>query len=175
MISRLRRHRRVSRSTPRFLGKSQACALLAHASYQDRIVLALGAREEGAVPPPVAARFALPRPAPPAHSAPIRNETAAELPTPAWRDLREELARQKARSGRIRIPSRAEVLERLGEGHPLAWQAGIAWSRACYTYQPELTDAWFGCTGAFRQETNLDMVFQNSVFWVITDALRCFY
>jgi alkylhydroperoxidase family enzyme len=162
-----------------FLGEERLVALvalLAHASYQDRIILALGAREDGAIPPPVAARFARPRPAPPPTlSAPIHNEVDVESPTAAWGELREQLARQKARPGRIRIPSRAEVLERLGEGHPLAWQAGIAWSRACYTYQPELTDAWFGCTGAFRQETDLDMVFQNSVFWVITDAVRCFY
>jgi alkylhydroperoxidase family enzyme len=162
-----------------FLGESRLVALvklLAHASYQDRILLALGAREEGDVPPPVATRFARPQPAPPhAQPAPVRNEVRSETPTVAWNELRGQLERQKGRTGRIRIPSRAEVLERLGEGHPLAWQAGIAWSRASYTYQPELTDAWFGCTGAFRQESDLDVVFQNSVFWVITDALRCFY
>jgi alkylhydroperoxidase family enzyme len=161
------------------LGEERLVALvklLAHASYQDRLVLALGAREEGEVPPPVAARFAPPRPAPPpTHAAPVRNEAAPTTPAGAWGELREQLERQKARAGRIRVPSSAEVLDRIGANHPLAWQAGIAWSRACYTYQPALTDAWFAATGAFRQETDLDVVFQNSVFWVITDAVRCFY
>jgi hypothetical protein len=159
-----------------YLGEEQLVALvklLAHASYQDRLILALGA-EEGEIPPPITSKFARPRPGSPALPAmPVRNETAT--PTDAWGDSREQLARQKARSGRIRVPTREEVLARIGAGHPLAWQAGIAWSRACYTYQPELTDVWFATTAAFRQETALDVVFQSSVFWVITDALRCFY
>jgi hypothetical protein len=145
-------------------------ALLAHASYQDRILLALDVPADE-VAPPVTTRFARPKPGPPpALAVPIAPANA-----PAEPPHRTDLEKQKARPGRIRVPSREELLGKLGSGHPLAWQAGIAWSRVCYTFQPELTDAWFGTTGAFRQETDLDMVFQNSVFWVITERLRCFY
>ena len=73
------------------------------------------------------------------------------------------------------MPSREEVVRRLGDGHPALWQSGITWSRVAYGYQPELTDAWFDTAAAFRQETALDPVFQNSVFWVVTESLRCFY
>jgi hypothetical protein len=154
-------------------------ALLAHAAYQDRLLLALGAEAEAQVPPPITTRFARSRP--PAASAsaaqmmPVNETTTDAAAQRHWAQLREGLANQKSRPGRIRVPSREEMLRRIGEGNPLAWQAGLAWSRVCYTFQPELTDAWFGCTAAFRQETDLDAVFQTSVFWVITEALRCFY
>jgi hypothetical protein len=161
------------------LGEERLVALvllLAHASYQDRIFLALDVQEEADIPPPITTRFARARPAPPAHAAPALSEIAGEsVVTRQWQQQRAELEKQKARPGRIRIPAKEEMLARMGEGNPLAWQAGLAWSRVCYTFQPELTDAWFGCTGAFRQETNLDMVLQNSVFWVITEVLQCFY
>ena len=162
------------------LGEERLMALvllLAHASYQDRIFLAFGTPPETTVPPPVSTRFRLPRAALPAtHSTSHRGEPAEVTNvTKEWVRLRDQLAKQKERAGRIRIPSRAEVLEHLGVDHPLAWQAGIAWSRACFTYQPELTDAWFACTASFRQETSLDPVFTSSVFWVVTDALNCFY
>jgi hypothetical protein len=162
-----------------FLGEAQLIALvklLAHASYQDHLLLALAAREEGAMPPPLATRFEKPRPpAPRRLTATISTGKELASPPAEWANTRDELERQKALPGRIRIPSREEMLAKLGEDHPLAWQAGIAWSRACLTHQPELTAAWFACTAAFRQETTFDPVFQQSIFWVITDALRCFY
>ncbi len=161
------------------IGEEQLVALVtlvAHASYQDRLVLALGAREEADISPPITTRFARPKPTAPAPGAASTATQSAEEPANAqWQQHRESLAKQKARPGRIRIPPREEMLVRLGEGNPLAWQVGLAWSRVCYTFQPELTDAWFGCTGAFRQEANLDAVFQNSLFWVVTEALQCFY
>jgi hypothetical protein len=73
------------------------------------------------------------------------------------------------------VPSREEVLKRIGENHPAAWQADILWSRVCYGHQPELTDAWFACAAAFRQEAGLDRVFEQCMFWVVTQSLQCFY
>ena len=73
------------------------------------------------------------------------------------------------------MPSRAEVLRRIGKKHPGAWQADILWSRVCYGYQPELTDAWFACVAAFRQESQLEPLFTQSIFWVVTRELSCFY
>jgi alkylhydroperoxidase family enzyme len=158
-------------------------ALLAHASFQDRVLLALDVPEEpGGGPPPLTIRFARSKPkettSPPPPAAPSVTPTLGKSGPPAgagWLQLQEGLERQRGRAGRIRVPSREEVLKRLGEKHPAAWQAAILWSRVCYGYQPELTDAWFDCATAFRQETDLDRVFQNSIFWVVTESLRCFY
>jgi hypothetical protein len=154
-------------------------ALVAHASFQDRILLALSiAGEARNDPPPVTVRFG--RPAPPMPPGGASQETPKfriddGRSTPEWRSLQAKLDEQRARTGRIRIPSREYVLKRLGENHPSAWQAGILWSRVCFGFQPELTEAWFDTAGAFRQESKLDRLFYNAIFWVVTDSLQCFY
>ncbi|MFO0880299.1 MAG: hypothetical protein U0840_23390 [Gemmataceae bacterium] len=159
-------------------------ALLAHASFHDRVVLVLGlTSEEGGAVPPVTARFGRPKPpqtpnkkpASPRPSKPAQVEAPIPTADPDYQRLREGLKKQLARSGRIRIPSREEVLERIGAEHSAAWQANILWSRVCYGYQPELTDAWFDCVAAFRQESNIDGLFGNAIFWVVTHANDCFY
>jgi hypothetical protein len=156
-------------------------ALVAHASFQDRLILALGVTAEPGGPvPPVTAPFGRPEAKPPtgpkAQGPPPVPETEADQGTgAAWLGLQEELEKQRAREGRIRVPSRDEVIRRIGQKHPAAWQADILWSRVCYGNQPELTDAWFDCANAFRQESGLDRLFQNEIFWVVTDSVRCFY
>ena len=82
---------------------------------------------------------------------------------------------QQARPGRIRVPSREELIARIGPNHSGAWQKDINWSRVCYNFQPELTEAWFDCANAFRQDAQLDRVFQNCIFWLVTKSVRCFY
>ncbi|HEY8505092.1 MAG TPA: hypothetical protein VIL46_10960, partial [Gemmataceae bacterium] len=125
-------------------------------------------------PPPVTARFATPAPKsgpPPEEVVPAGDEAAGA----EWLQHQAKLDAQRARQGRIRVPTEEEVRRRLGDSHPAAWQTGIRWSRVCYGYQPELTDAWFACSGAFRQEAPLGRVFQNAIFWVVTESLQCFY
>lgn len=162
-------------------------ALLAHASFQDRMFLALDVRPEpeGTLPP-LAVRFTLPPPSPPAGS-PKPSPTAAAAagngplggkdPQAAkqWLAFQESLDKQRARTVRIRVPSKDEMLKRIGKEHPGVWQSGILWSRVCYGYQPELTDAWFATVAAYRQESSLDPLFQQSIFWVVTESLQCFY
>ncbi len=95
---------------------------------------------------------------------------------PEWLDLQQHVSKQREKPGRIPLPSREEVVKRLGgPDNPGAWQAGIRWSRACFGYQPELTGAWFDTTGAFGKEAGFDPVFSSSLFWVITQSLQCFY
>ena len=151
-------------------------ALLAHASFQDRVLLALNvAAEPAGPPPPVTVQFGRPKPPagrPPRAKAPTGKDPAAGA---EWLGLQQGLERQRLRAGRIRVPSRAEVLRRIGKEHSAAWQADILWSRVCYGYQPELTDAWFACVAAFRQESQLEPVFTQSIFWVVTRELNCFY
>jgi alkylhydroperoxidase family enzyme len=155
-------------------------ALLAHASFQDRVLLALDAPTDPAgPPPPLAVRFNLPKPKAPAGSPPKAKgpplPPAETPPAGDWLNLQQELDRQRARPGRIRVPSREEAVARIGKKHPGAWQMDILWSRVCYGYQPELTEAWFSCVSAFRQETTWDPVFSQSIFWVVTRSLKCFY
>jgi alkylhydroperoxidase family enzyme len=156
-------------------------ALLAHASFQDRVFLALDVQEEARRdPPPLPIRFARPKkkddhPPAKAPAAPAAPEGAESEPSAEWLRLRAGLEKQRARPGRIRVPSRDAVARRLGADHPALWQSGIVWSRVCYGYQPELTDAWFDTADAFRQETGLGRTFTNTIFWVVTESLQCFY
>ncbi len=158
-------------------------ALLAHASFQDRMFLALNVQPEpeGTLPP-LTTRFAAPQPSPSAHPPAPAPKAASGQPSTKdpkaaeqWLAFQESLDRQRARAGRIRVPSRDEVLKRIGKDHPGVWQSDILWSRVCYGYQPELTDAWFATVGAYRQESSLDPLFQQSMFWVVTESLQCFY
>lgn len=154
-------------------------AMMAHASFQDRMLLALNAPVEPEPLPPIARTFTLPKPAGPPGAAAKRDDVlpgdAAKRSGPSWLDLQTNLEKQRAREGRIRVPSTEEVIKRLGANHPAAWQSGILWSRVCYGFQPELTDAWFNTVSAFRQETALDRIFSQCLFWVVTDSIQCFY
>ena len=42
-------------------------------------------------------------------------------------------------------------------------------------YQPELALAWGNCLRTFADEAKQDRVFEESLFWVITRELECFY
>jgi alkylhydroperoxidase family enzyme len=154
-------------------------ALVAHASFQDRVLLALRVEPEaGGVPPPVTVKFDRPKAKPPAHPPAAGADTppaAAAAPPDHWLKTRDGLESQRRRPGRIAVPAPEVVAKRMGAGHPGLWQNGILWSRVCYGHQPELTDAWFDTANAFRQEAGMDPVFSNAVFWVVTDSLRCFY
>lgn len=152
-------------------------ALVAHASFQDRVILALNVSpEEGGVPAPVTVKFGRPKGAA-AHGKPADPPQlmAKTEPNADWLQARKKLDEQKKRPGRIAVPTNEEVTRRLGKDHPGLWQNGIIWSRVCYGHQPELTDAWFDTANAFRQECGMDTVTGNSIFWVVTDALNCFY
>jgi alkylhydroperoxidase family enzyme len=156
-------------------------ALLAHASFQDRMFLATNVQSEaGEAPPPLTVVFAKPKPPVQVAVKPANAEIGSAKvketpPGQEWLGLQKNLDRQRTRTGRIRVPSKEEVLKRIGENHPNAWQADIYWSRVCYGFQPELTEAWFECAAAFRQESGLDRVFTQCIFWVVTQSLGCFY
>ena len=168
-----------------FFGEEQVVALVAlvaHASFQDRLLLALNVQvgPEGPLPP-LMVRFAKPQskpsaePKPPEQSPKFVRAATDGGGKGDWFALRESVESQKNRAGRIRVPSKEEVRKRLGDNHPGLWQSDIHWSRVCYGNQPELTEAWFDCVAAFRQESGLDRIFQQSLFWIVTQSLRCFY
>src|SRR5262249_41843132 len=89
--------------------------------------------------------------------------------------LQKEMAKQKARPPRIRVPAWEEVRKVLPPGYPKDRPTRIRWSLVCLGYQPELAAAWFKCIRTFGREANQDRVFEESLFWVITRSLHCFY
>lgn len=95
----------------------------------------------------------------------------ALLTGPDWEPLdfagvEKNLEQQKDRKIRVPIP----------ELPPNSGNSGrVVWSRVSVGYQPELTNKWFATMRTFQKEANLDAVFDNSVFWVVTRTNDCFY
>lgn len=158
---------------------------LAHANFQDRIILALGIEVEADGPfAPIDLRLdsdqksKLPVPS---RSLPTVSEKATtpmlkERPKWVGEDpavLEKSLDRQKVRNTRIAIPP----MERLASFPPETQKrmSRIIWSRVSLGYSPLLTQAWFDCMNTFNKEAELDEVFANTYFWVITRSNECFY
>jgi alkylhydroperoxidase family enzyme len=161
--------------------------LLAYANFQDRLLLALDLPiDPGGPPPPPEIRFtkgATPPPVPPrikveGRLAPIVPERVDD---PDWlsldlEDLQKNLSSQRGRTSRIRVPSWEEVSRVLPAGAPVPKNPiRIQWSLVCMGYQPELSAAWSACTSAFRDEAKQDRVLEESLFWVVTRTIHCFY
>jgi hypothetical protein len=74
------------------------------------------------------------------------------------------------------VPAWDDVKKRLPEGYPAPEHpVRIRWSLVCMGYQPELAAGWSACTRAFAEEAKQDRVFEESLFWVVTRSLQCFY
>jgi alkylhydroperoxidase family enzyme len=161
--------------------------LLAAANFQDQLMLALGlpAEESGLLPPldvtfdPKAEKPAVPKRANPAERRGPAEPTKVD--DPDWREfdfdaLQKGLRDQKAMPGRIRVPSLDEVMARWPDGYPKPKNPiRIRWSLVCMGYQPELAAAWSACTRAFGEEAKQDRVFEESLFWIVTRTIHCFY
>jgi alkylhydroperoxidase family enzyme len=174
-------------------GEPQLVAIVlvgAYASFQDRLLSALGVSVEPNGPlPPVRVRFAKPAAtatgngrrllAPPALHPPA---IPATVDDPDWTAfsaaaLEARLAGQRARRGaRIHVPTWETVRDQLPPGAPRPQKPlRIVWSLVTAGYQPRLSAAWLGGLRAFRAETDLDSVYLESMFWVVTRSLQCFY
>jgi len=100
---------------------------------------------------------------------------------PEWRsldidDLMKGLDTQRSNPGRIRVPLWEEVVAGLPAGYPVPKNpTRIKWTLVCMGYQPELAIAWSACTRAFGEEAKQDRVFEESLFWVVTREIHCFY
>jgi alkylhydroperoxidase family enzyme len=160
--------------------------LVAYANFQDRLVLALGLPvEEGGPLPPLRVRFVKaasdetpevpPRRAPRETGLPDLPRRAEEVAwSPAdYGELQRTLDLQRARPGRIPVPPWDEVRQHLP--NPPDRPVRIRWSLVCLGYQPELAQGWSACTRAFGEEARQDRVFEESLFWVVTRTLNCFY
>jgi hypothetical protein len=87
-------------------------------------------------------------------------------------ELARALERQKDRSLRIPLPDPARIKVPAKER---AQAERVVWTNVSSGYQPEMPRAWFAAMYAFYDESKLDRVFGNSVFWVVTRTNDCFY
>jgi alkylhydroperoxidase family enzyme len=162
--------------------------LLAYANFQDRLVLALNLPPEAiSLSPPVEIHFAKKEnqefPKPPARISPKESHSAKvsqRVDDPEWLEvdythLQLTMESQRGRAGRIPVPSWETVRPLMPSNYPSDKPLRIRWSLVCLGYQPELAAGWSACTRAFAQESEQDRVFEESLFWVITRTLHCFY
>jgi alkylhydroperoxidase family enzyme len=162
--------------------------LVAHASFQDRLFLSLGLKLDANEPlPPLAVRFArgpqtqaatVPKRERPAQSSPIEVEEKVtdapwlSLDVPA---LKQKMQAQQQRPGRIRVPTWEEISKDAPPEIRNRPPVKIRWSLVCRGYQPALAEGWGACLGTFESESGQDRVFEESLFWVITREINCFY
>jgi alkylhydroperoxidase family enzyme len=161
--------------------------LLAYANFQDRLLLSLNLPVESGGPlPPLRVHFAkgTPAPAVPPRTKPATAVSEDKRKGPADPDwtkldfayLQKQLEGQRSREPRIPVPSWEEVKKKMPPDAPLPpGPLRIRWSLVCYGYQPELAYAWTKCTRTFGEESGQDRVFEESLFWVVTRSLECFY
>jgi hypothetical protein len=162
--------------------------LLAYANFQDRLLLTLDLPlEEGGPLPPLAVHFVQapldsdppvpPRRSPSEDARPVARRSGEEaLWAPFdFSQLQKSMDGQRARDPRIPVPTWDDVRKLLPEAAANRPPLRIRWSLVCLGYQPELANGWSACTRAFGQEAHQDRVFEESLFWVVTRSLNCFY
>jgi hypothetical protein len=161
--------------------------LLAYANFQDRLLLALDLPvEEGGPLPPLDVRFVkgatplpslvrTPPPKPSGLEVPERIEDSGWLERD-FDELQQQLAAQRANAGRIRVPSWDLVKDVLPPGYPVPKNPSrVRWTLVCMGYQPALSAAWLTTMRTFGDEAKQDRVFEESLFWVVTRSIDCFY
>jgi alkylhydroperoxidase family enzyme len=91
--------------------------------------------------------------------------------------LQKRLTGQKnRRQARILIPDWETVRDNFPADLPRPSKpTRIRWTLLNSGYQPRLNAAWGAGLRAFRQESDLSVVQQESMFWVVTRSLQCFY
>lgn len=174
---------------------------IAHGCFQDRLLWALGIADEAdAAPTPLYVRFVestqngantptASRDDPESLTKSTQGPIEAAFPGFAdalgedkksvWQDadvstMRDGLERQRTRAPRIPVPDWDTIAPKIPSGlyrRPLR----IRWSRVVVGYQPVLGPAWIKCLRVFEQEAHQNRVFEESVFWVVTRSLRCYY
>lgn len=164
---------------------------MAFANFQDRLLLTLNVPVEPDGPlPPLLVRFEplkpgekiepAPRPAatPPAE---IKREvqkvvTDTDWKAQAFEQLQSQLQSQRERQPRVGVPKWLDVHSRLPAGmYPADPPVRIKWSLVVLGYHPPLGTAWLQGLRTFSREAKQDRVLEESMFWVITRSLQCFY
>jgi alkylhydroperoxidase family enzyme len=117
------------------------------------------------------------RPAPPAPT----HRLEPQATDPEWTrldfsTLQQRLETQRTRAPRVSIPTWEEFRQALPATlYPRVKPLQIRWSLLVSGRQPKLGPAWIKCTRTFGSESKQDRVFEETLFWVVTRTLRCFY
>lgn len=91
-----------------------------------------------------------------------------------YEELQSRLDRQRARTPRLPVPSWDEVKKKLPPEFTKR-PTRIVWNLVCSGYVPELAVPWSVSTRTMWAEALPDRVFEESLFWVQTCAVRCNY
>lgn len=163
---------------------------MAFANFQDRLLLALNVAVEPDGPlPPLQVRFeplepgekVEPAPRPATQPMEIKREVLKAVPDTDWKaqafeQLQLQLQSQRERQPRVGVPKWGDVHSRLPAGmYPADPPVRIKWSLVVLGYQPPLGVAWLQGLRTFGREAKQDRVLEESMFWVITRSLQCFY
>jgi alkylhydroperoxidase family enzyme len=156
--------------------------LVAFGNFQDRLLLSLGvAPEAGGSLAPSGVRFKRPWVG---GDAPARPPLAKggdgppeKVADPDWRaidfpSIQKLMEGQRGREPRVSVPDPDVVLKNLPPG---AKRPRIKWSLVCFGHSPELAAPWSMGLRTFAEESKQDRVFEESLFWVVTRELQCFY
>jgi hypothetical protein len=79
---------------------------------------------------------------------------------------------QRGRDPRVSVPTPEDVAKYMPKG---ARAPRIKWSLVGLGHSPALAIPWTSGLGTFAQESKQDRVFEESLFWVVTRELQCFY
>lgn len=161
---------------------------MAYANFQDRLLLALNVNVEPEGPlPPLAVRFVAPAAGESIQA--TRPERSSDEPVPVptitlgsdWTSigfdqLLRGMEQQRARPGRVSVPKWEDFHPRLPAGmYPADKPTRIKWSLVVMGHQPRMGPAWLKCLRTFGREADQDRVFEETLFWVITRTIHCFY
>jgi alkylhydroperoxidase family enzyme len=156
---------------------------VAYANFHNRIVLALGVKGEHPVAEPLGSGFDFDAAKTKAPERPSWDDlkgpkgtglaVRVEWSKADFDQLNATLDKQKERKLRIPLPEPAAI-DKLPPRERDSARA-IRWNTVSAGYQPELTRAWFAALYAFYEESKVDRVFTNSMFWVVTRTNDCFY
>jgi alkylhydroperoxidase family enzyme len=163
---------------------------ISYGNFQDHLTTLLGlpvGKED--VQAPLEVRFKKPADKDakaPAAARPKRTDSAGgdvplRVEDRAWRELdfrslQAKMEAQRARAPRVRVPTWDEVVDAAPPGMYTRDKPNhVRWSRVVVGYQPRLGPAWLRCLRTFGPEAKQDRVLEESIFWVITRNLQCFY
>jgi hypothetical protein len=162
---------------------------MAFANFQDRLLLALNVPIEPEGPlPPLEVRFVALKPGETIAAAPREEHEETELKEVITRikdldwqsfsfdQLQRQLDEQRAREPRVSVPAWNDVQPLLPpDMFPPDRPTRVKWSLAVLGHQPQLGVLWLRGLRTFSREAKQDRVFEESLFWVVTRSLQCFY
>lgn len=171
-------------------GERQVTAMvlqMAYANFQDRLLTSLGVTVEpdGPLAPlelhvtPILAAVE------PAFRPPLPENVSADAPARiddrewtslSFGELQQLMEAQRARPARIAVPAWDSFKDQLDPAlYSPDRPTRILWSLVVMGYQPRLATAWLTGLRTFGREARQDRVLEETLFWVITRSIQCFY